>query len=277
MGREKEMSSTENVISMNKDYKKALTSLLFQLADDDFLYSFRGSEWLGLAPHIEEDVASSSISQDSMGHAAMYYKLLEDLGIGTADDLAHSRSANERRNSILTERVNGEGIYMETPKYDWAYAVVRNYFYTQAKKVKVDALCSSSYQPLADVALKVKMELYFHRLHWETWFKQLLASTDVARQKMNDAINLVMEDFGDMFSYGAEKDLIEKESLLAPEEVLKKNWLSSIEPVFTKLQLPVPTIPVPTKNGREGEHTKDLDEALRTLSEVYRIDTLAVW
>ena len=94
MGRGKEMSSAEN---MNADYKEALTSLLFQLADDDFLYSFRGSEWLGLAPHIEEDVATSSISQDSMGHAAMYYKLLEELGAGNADDLAHLRPAAERK------------------------------------------------------------------------------------------------------------------------------------------------------------------------------------
>ena len=108
------MSTTENV--MSAEYKEAITSLLFQLADDDFLYAFRGSEWLGLAPHIEEDVASSSISQDSMGHAAMYYKLLEDLGVGKADDLAHLRPAQDRRNSILTERVNGEGYYMETPQ-----------------------------------------------------------------------------------------------------------------------------------------------------------------
>ena len=48
---------------------------------------------------------------------------------------------SDRRNSILTERVNGEGYYMETPYYDWAYQVVRSYFYTQAKKVKIDSLC----------------------------------------------------------------------------------------------------------------------------------------
>ena len=183
--------------TMNVEYKEAITDLLFQLADDDFLYAFRGSEWLGLAPHIEADVASSSISQDSMGHAAMYYRLLEDLGAGTADDLAHLRPASERRNSILTERANGEGSYMETPQYDWAYQVVRSYFYTQAKKTKIDSLCQSSYIPLAEVAVKVKMELYYHRLYWETWFKQLLSSTDVAKKKMTDALTLVMADFGD--------------------------------------------------------------------------------
>ena len=252
------MSSAENL--MSADYKEALTSLLFQLADDDFMYSFRGSEWLGLAPHIEEDVASSSISQDSMGHAAMFYQLLEKLDAGTADDLAHLRPSSERRNSILTECVNGEGVYMETPLYDWAYAVVRSYFYTQAKKVKVDSLCKSSYAPLADVAVKIRMELYYHRLHWETWFKQLMGSTDLAKQKMNDAIILVMNDFGDMFSFGTTKQLIESNSLIEPEEVLlEKNGLLSLAPVFTALQMTVPEIPIPKKNGRKREHTKDLD------------------
>jgi ring-1,2-phenylacetyl-CoA epoxidase subunit PaaC len=262
---------------MSEDYKEAVTSLLFQLADDDLLYAFRGSEWLGLAPHIEEDVASSSISQDSMGHAAMYYQLLEEMGAGNADDLAHSRPVSERRNSILTERVNGEGIYMETPLYDWAYAVVRSYFYTQAKKVKVDSLCKSSYAPLAEVAIKVRMELYYHRLHWETWFKQLMGSTDVAKKKMSDAISLVMNDFGDMFSFGTSKQLIESHNLIESEEVLLKNWSMSLEPVFTALQKTVPAIPIPMKNGRNGEHSKDLDQALRTLSEVYMVDPVAVW
>ncbi len=270
------MSTIEK--SLTAENKEAITSLLFQLADDDFFYAYRGSEWLGLAPHIEEDVASSSISQDSMGHAAMYYKLLEDLGMGKADDLAHLRPAHERRNSIVTERVNGEGYYMETPQYDWAYQVVRSYFYTQAKKVKVDSLCQSSYKPVAEVAAKVKMELYYHRLHWETWFKQLFSSTDVAKNKMNDAIILVMADFGDVFSYGNQKKEIENTNLLDSEEEMKKKWTASISPVFAALQMKVPAISIHTlKNGRNGEHTKDLDEALLTLSEVYKLDPVAVW
>ena len=69
-----------DTLSMDPAYKSALIALLYQLADDDFLIAYRGSEWLGLAPHIEEDVAFSSISQDTMGHAAMFYQLLEELG-----------------------------------------------------------------------------------------------------------------------------------------------------------------------------------------------------
>ncbi|KIL76354.1 1,2-phenylacetyl-CoA epoxidase subunit PaaC [Bacillus badius] len=270
------MSSTENVLS--PEYKEAVTNLLFQLADDDFLISFRGSEWLGLAPHIEEDVASSSISQDTMGHAAMYYTLLEELSIGKADDLAHLRPASERKNSILAERVNGEGYYMETPQYDWAYAVVRNFFYAQAKKVKIDSLRQSSYQPLAETAVKVNMELYYHLLHWKTWFVQLLSSTDEAKQKMTAAMELVMKDFGDVFSYGNEKAAIEGNQLIASEEELKARWTANMTPIFESLEMAVPAIPEASeKNGRNGEHTEELDGALATLSEVYKLDPVAVW
>lgn len=265
-------------VEMSKEHKEAIASLLFQLADDDFMYAYRGSEWLGLAPHIEEDVASSSISQDSMGHAVMYYNLLEELGLGNADDLAHLRESSKRKNSILTERANGKGSYMEVPQYDWALQVVRSYFYITAKKVKVDSLCASSYIPLAEIAKKVKMEIYYHRLHWETWFKQLLNSTDLAKKKMTDAIMLVSDDFADFFSYGADKEIIEKHQLIEPENVLMERWLQSVAPTFEFLQLAKPNIStVPNKNGRNGMHLKDLDEAIETLSEVYRMDPAASW
>lgn len=269
------MSIEENVLSA--DYKEAVINLLFQLADDDFLMSYRGSEWLGLAPHIEEDVASSSISQDTMGHAAMYYMLLEELGAGNRDELAHVRPAAERKNSILTERVNGEGYYMETPSYDWAYAVVRNFFYTQAKKVKIESLRGSSYAPLAEAAVKVNMELYYHLLHWKTWFVQLLNSTDTAKKKMNDAIEWVMKDFGDIFSYGEHKTAIEGSGLIATEVELKEKWILNMTPIFESLNMEVPVIPKTDENGRNGEHSEDLTEALSTLSEVYRLDPAAAW
>lgn len=262
----------------NSQYNEAVKNLLFQLADDDFLYSYRASEWLGLVPHIEEDVASSSICQDSMGHATMYYELLEDIGVGKADDLAHLRPAIERKNSILVERPNGEGGYMDTPKYDWAYAVVRNYFYTQAKKVKIDSLKSSSYKPLAQAAIKVSMELHYHLLHWKTWFVQLLNSTDNARGKMLAAIDRTLDDFGDVFSYGVDKENFLKFKLIEEEDVLIGRWMEQIGSVMETVQLEKLTVPVASQfNGRNGVHTNDLSDAIATLSEVYRVDPTACW
>ncbi|GGJ69541.1 ring-1,2-phenylacetyl-CoA epoxidase subunit PaaC [Anoxybacillus voinovskiensis] len=260
------------------EYKEALVELLFQLADDDFIIAYRGSEWLGLAPHIEEDVAFSSITQDTMGHAAMYYQLLEDIGMGRADDLAHGRGANERRNAILLEEVNGPGHYLYEPQYDWAFAVVRNYFYTQAKKVRIDSLKNCSYEPLAQVAVKVNMELYYHLMHWRTWFVQLVNAGGEARERMRKAVEKVFDDFAGVLSLGEKGEKMVECGLIDSEEVLKARWLQAVKPVFEQTNLELPSeFHMKRGNGRNGEHTADLIEALATLSEVYRMDPLAIW
>ena len=264
--------------SLNSIVKKPIINLLYQLADDDFLYAYRNSEWLGLAPHIEEDVASSSISQDNMGHAAMFYKLLEELGEGNADDLAHARPAQERKNCILVERVNGPGNYMENPEYDWAYAVVRNYLYTTAKKIKIQSLKQSAYQPLADVAVKVEMEIHYHLLHWKTWFVQLLSSTEEAKERMLVAFEKVINDFSDVFSFGEEAEQISAYKLIEKESVLKEKWILTIGPVLESVNISLPEgFDQGSINGRNGEHTKELEEALSILTEVYDLNPAASW
>ena len=197
----------------NEALRGAAVELLFQLADDDFIIAYRGSEWLGLAPHIEEDVAFSSISQDTMGHAAMFYLLLSDLGAGDADHLAHARPAEERKNAILLEKVNGPGTYLTEPHYDWAFAVVRNYFYAQAKKVKIESLKNSSYQPLAEAAVKVNMELYYHLLHWKTWFSQLVSAGGEARTRMEAAWRRYLMNMKDCSPWADRSEELTKHNL----------------------------------------------------------------
>ncbi|HYU57528.1 MAG TPA: Phenylacetic acid catabolic protein, partial [Actinomycetota bacterium] len=48
-------------------------TLLLALADDELIIGHRHSEWTGWAPHIEEDLAFSSIAQDEMAHARLLY------------------------------------------------------------------------------------------------------------------------------------------------------------------------------------------------------------
>ncbi|WHY98603.1 1,2-phenylacetyl-CoA epoxidase subunit PaaC [Peribacillus simplex] len=257
----------------------AIKELLLQLADDDFIHSYRGAEWLGLAPHIEEDVASASISQDTMGHAAIYYKLLDELGEGDADKLAHDRPAKERRNAIILELVNGPGHYMKDPEYDWAFAVVRNYFYTQAKAIKVRSLHSCSYEPLAEVAQKVQMELYYHLMHWKTWFVQLLGSGHLeAVSRMKAAIGKTMPEFAGVFSLGQYGEEMVELGLIEGEADLQKKWIEAITPIFESVGLATTIeIGMARGDGRNGQHTEDLEKALETLSEVYATDKAASW
>ena len=49
--------------------RDALAELILSAADDEFVIGFWDSEWTGIAPMLEEDVATSSIAQDEIGHA----------------------------------------------------------------------------------------------------------------------------------------------------------------------------------------------------------------
>src|SRR6059058_5707353 len=83
--------------------------LLFALADDELILGHRHSEWTGWAPHIEEDLAFSSIAQDEMAHARLLYGLAQDVTGRDVDGLALGRRPEEYRNAVLCERPNHVG------------------------------------------------------------------------------------------------------------------------------------------------------------------------
>src|SRR6201984_2813204 len=75
------------------------TDTLLSLADDELIIGWRDSEWTGIAPMLEEDVAFSSIAQNEIGHARAVYELLSD----DADALAFDRPPDEYRCAPLVE------------------------------------------------------------------------------------------------------------------------------------------------------------------------------
>jgi ring-1,2-phenylacetyl-CoA epoxidase subunit PaaC len=66
---------------------------LLAIADDELVLGWRDSEWTGIAPVLEEDVAFSSIAQNEIGHARAIYQLLSE----DADALAFDRAPDAYR------------------------------------------------------------------------------------------------------------------------------------------------------------------------------------
>ena len=59
--------------------RDSVVDLLYRMGDDELVIGHRNSEWTGLAPILEEDIAFSSMAQDEMGHAQVYYQMLHEL------------------------------------------------------------------------------------------------------------------------------------------------------------------------------------------------------
>lgn len=269
---------TPEQAKQDQSYLEVLAELIYQLADDDLLISHRGSEWLGLAPHIEEDVAFSSITQDTMGHAAMYYQMLEELGFGKADDIAQLRKPEEYRNAILTERMNGTGHYKEDPDYDWGYAIIRNYTYEVFKKIRLESLEKSSFAPLAQTAQKIKREQFYHLYHWEVWIDQLSHSTEEAHSRLQDAVNKTWEDVASLFDFGPKGESMVQLGLIDSEAALKEKFINIIQSKFDSSGLVKPNeFGHLTSTGREGIHSAEFLDALNELNEVYKLDPQANW
>ena len=257
---------------------KVLVDLLYQLADDELVIGHRDSEWLGLAPHLEEDIAFGSIAQDEVGHATMFYRLLEDLGEGKADDLAFLRPAGERRNAVLLERPNGEGTYLQDPAFDWGYTVARRLAYDLFDSIRLDILTRSSYLPLAQLAAKIKREERYHLLHHLTWFKRLAGGGAEARTRLQAGLDKTWADVGGLFTLGA---VATGDIFPATTQDLVDRWLGEIRPLVDSLGLTWPTgmlmRPPLGLDGRRGQHTPDLESLIGTLGEVYRSVPGAQW
>ena len=65
--------------ALDAPVRAALAGLLLAMADDEFVLGFWDSEWTGIAPILEEDVAFASLAQDEIGHAQALYQLRADL------------------------------------------------------------------------------------------------------------------------------------------------------------------------------------------------------
>jgi len=142
----------------------ARAQLLLSLADDELILGWRDSEWTGIAPTLEEDVAFSSIAQNEIGHARALYELAaEELGTD-ADALAFDRAPDEYLCTPLVQlRLVG----------NWALTIARRYLYEQADEIRLAALKKSDDPQLAGIAAKMDREEIYHRLHAEMWAARL--------------------------------------------------------------------------------------------------------
>jgi ring-1,2-phenylacetyl-CoA epoxidase subunit PaaC len=138
--------------------------LLLPIADDELVLGWRNSEWTGIAPFLEEDVAFSSIAQNEIGHARALYQLVaEELGT-SADELAFDRRPDEYRCAPLVE-------LRLVP--DWARTVARHYLYETADAVRIEALKADPDEKVAGLAAKIDREEAYHRMHAEMWAGRL--------------------------------------------------------------------------------------------------------
>jgi ring-1,2-phenylacetyl-CoA epoxidase subunit PaaC len=248
---------------------QALKELLYRIADDQLILGHRNSEWTGMGPLLEEDIAFSSMAQDKIGQSLALYTLLQELGEAPPDTVAFSRNAAAFRNCILVELPNGE--------YD--FSLMRHFLYDTALALRFEMLSTSAYQPLAELSVKIRGELKYHTMHANIWIKQLGSATDESIGRLQTSLDYALPFALGMFEPSPFERELNEAGIFKGEKQLQERWKIKVEETIKQTQLRLPewnTLHAVT-GGREGKHTEHLQLLLDEMAEVFRIDPTAEW
>jgi len=276
----------------------SLIALLTALGDDELVIGHRHSEWTGHAPHIEEDVAFSSIAQDEIGHAAAYYGLIAQITNDDLDRLALGRRPDEYRHTILCERPNG----------DWAYTLARHWLYDSADALRLEALEGTAHNDLAAVVVKLRREERYHMLHAATWMSRIARGPVEGRSRLIDSIATAFPEALGLFeSIDLEEEAVKEGWLPVPSDELRARFAAHAAAGLEELGLPAEVVPPSDQSaefvasssgdliehngdgtsgneiqpsglgGRRGHHSPDFDELWDEMTLTYRENPGATW
>ena len=233
---------------------EAVKELLYKIADDQLILGHRNSEWTGFGPLLEEDIAFSSMAQDKIGHSLAIYNMLHELGDADPDTIAFTRDAKAFKNCQLVELPNGE--------YD--FSIIRHFLFDTAEALRFEMLTQSVYQPLAELAIKIKGELRYHTMHANYWVKKLGTATEESKVRMQQSLNELLPYAVGIFEESEFENQLISENIFGGEVKLKTKWKDRVTEIISETELFLSdwaTIK-PIEGGRRGTHTEYLQPLL---------------
>ena len=211
--------------------ERALALLLLSMADDEFVIGFSDSEWTGIGPILEEDVAISSLAQDELGHAQALYRLFAELVADgrDADAVAYDRPPEGYLHARLLDHGRG----------DWAATIARRWLYETADGARLDALVDSTSEPLRDLVAKIRREERYHRLHVDAWLERLAAADGEPRRRLVAALEAMGPDAGTVLSPLPGDEALVRHGIVAePFAAIERRWRDDADAALRRLGLP---------------------------------------
>jgi ring-1,2-phenylacetyl-CoA epoxidase subunit PaaC len=253
--------------------KVPLTQLLLSIADDKLLLGTRNSDWTGLGPILEEDIAFSHLAQDEMAHAQALYEFIAEMNGpgGRADDIALGRSLQEYRCASIVEVPD---------EFDWATAICRQFFCDHFDALRFARLSQSNIKPLADLSRRIAAEEAVHLQHSDSWVQRLGRAGGEARSRLQKALDALAPHASMLW------EQVEGEEALAAADAYPRGtttdfnaWRDALERIAGAANLKLNIQPPPTtmRGGRRGAHTENLKPLLDEMCEVYRTEPGAAW
>lgn len=249
--------------------RAALFEFLTRMGDNTLILGHRVSEWCGLSPVLEEDIALANVALDLIGQTQLWLGLAGEVqGEGrTADNLAYLRDAGAFRNVLLVERPNG----------DFGQTLMRQFLFDAWHFEMLKALETSTDARIAEIAAKAVKEVAYHLERSSDLIIRLGDGTDESHARMQVALDDQWSYTGEMFIMD-DADKAVAAAGIAPDLVkLRAAWDAEVRPILEEATLKIPDTTYAHKGGKRGVHTEHLGFILADMQFLQRAYPGARW
>jgi ring-1,2-phenylacetyl-CoA epoxidase subunit PaaC len=255
-----------------------LFDYVLRLADNGLVLAQRLGEWVGRAPVLEEDIASTNVGLDLLGQARRWLAYACEIDTGDAaasacseDRLAYFRDAGEFRNLLLVEQPNG----------NYADTIARQYLFDQWHVLLLAELTTSRDARIAAIAAKAVKEVRYHVERSADWVIRLGDGTAESHSRMQDAMDALWMYTGEMFAVDAAERALVDTGIAADAQALQVPWIEAVRAVFAEATLAVPADDwmqgAQARGGKQGRHTEHLSRLLAEMQILPRTYPEAIW
>jgi ring-1,2-phenylacetyl-CoA epoxidase subunit PaaC len=253
---------------LEQQFHAPMIQVLLCVADDKLFLGHRNSDWTGIAPILEADIAFSSLAQDDIAHASAFYELMSSITGQDPDQIAFSRQENEYRCADIVTK---------SDQFNWASAIARQFYCNVYDYLRLQRLSNATWTPLAYLSKRICAEQAIHLDHVTSWIEHLGNGTDDSKTRIQLALD-EYSPFASMLSESPEGiETLFEGGILIDEGCLFTAWKEQVKRIANKAGLTVSVEPCSGVGGRNGKHDEDFTRSLSELQEVFLTDPAAAW
>ncbi len=253
----------------SKENKSNLIDYLLGVADNYLILGQRLGELCGHGPNLEPDIAITNISLDLLGQVRSYFQYIAQLkgDRTTEDDIAFLRKEREYKNVLLVEQ----------PNTNFAYVIVRQYFFDVYNQMFLTALQESADETLRALAFKGIKEASYHERFSGDWLKRLGDGTQESHDKAQQAVDDLWIYTQELFHTTAADKAMVQAGVAPNMTVLQETYYRKIKEQLVKATVTVPTVEYFQKGGKQGIHSEHMGYILADMQYMQRTYPNSKW
>lgn len=238
-----------------------LIQYIYGIADNSLILGQRISELCGHGPTLETDIAMTNIALDLLGQTRSYYQYVAELSNEdlTEDDVAFLRKEREYKNILLVEQ----------PNTDFAYVIVRQYFFDVFHFLLLKELENSKNVNFQAIAKKSLKEVSYHKRFSGDWLKRLGDGTAESKDKAQKAVDDLWVYTDEMFHMTSDDKKVAEPGYGVDTSTLKDDYYTVVKSLLKEATLEIPDVKYFQKGGKSGIHTEHMGFLLSDMQSTY--------